>query len=101
MATPVLTQTVSSQMFEVKENRRDLIAELRTTHALQSPEQQQKRTEAEDIRSQQQQARASQHQVRRPAVVCSGLIVNPLTSVSHCSGFKVKLTFHGIQVFGL
>ncbi len=25
---------------------------------------------------------------------------NPLTSVSHCSGFKVKLTFHGIQFFG-
>ncbi len=25
---------------------------------------------------------------------------NPLTSVSHWSGFKVKLTFHGIQLFG-
>ncbi len=26
--------------------------------------------------------------------------LNPLTSVSHWSGFKVKLTFHGIQFFG-
>ncbi len=26
--------------------------------------------------------------------------INPLTSVSHWSGFKVKLTFHGIQFFG-
>ncbi len=26
--------------------------------------------------------------------------VNPLTSVSHWSGFKVKLTFHGTQLFG-
>ncbi len=26
--------------------------------------------------------------------------INPLTSVSHCSGFKVKLAFHGIQFFG-
>ncbi len=26
--------------------------------------------------------------------------VNPLTSVCHWSGFKVKLTFHGIQFFG-
>ncbi len=26
--------------------------------------------------------------------------INPFTSVSHCSGFKVKLTFHGIQFFG-
>ncbi len=25
------------------------------------------------------------------------ILLNPLTSVSHCSGFKVKLTFHGIQ----
>ncbi len=27
-------------------------------------------------------------------------LINPLTSVSHWSGFKVKLTFHGIQFFG-
>ncbi len=26
--------------------------------------------------------------------------INPLTSVSHCSGFKVKLTFQRIQFFG-
>ncbi len=27
-------------------------------------------------------------------------LFNPLTSVSHWSGFKVELTFHGIQFFG-
>ncbi len=27
-------------------------------------------------------------------------VFNPLTSVSHWSGFKVKLTFHEIQFFG-
>ncbi len=27
-------------------------------------------------------------------------LLNPLTSVSHWSGFKVKLTFHGVQFVG-
>ncbi len=33
--------------------------------------------------------------------VMYGHTINPLTSISHCSGFKVKLTFHGTQVFWL
>ncbi len=28
------------------------------------------------------------------------MVINPFTSVSHWSGFKVKLTFHGTQFFG-
>lgn len=50
-------------MFEAKERRGDLIAELRTTHALQAPEQRQRKAESADIHSQQQQAQASQHKV--------------------------------------
>ncbi len=34
------------------------------------------------------------------AYVHTKLWINPLTSVSQWSGFKVKLTSHGIQFFG-
>ncbi len=35
-----------------------------------------------------------------PTVTTPLPLLNPLTSVSHWSGFKVKLTFHEIQFFG-
>ena len=41
------------QLFAGKEQRRDLIGELRTTHALQSPEQKEKRREKEEVLSKQ------------------------------------------------
>ena len=40
-------------MFEGKERRQQLIQELRTTHALQSPEQKLQKKEAENIRAKQ------------------------------------------------
>ena len=41
------------QMFEAKEQRGDLIRELRSTHALQSPEQKEKRREKMEVLSKQ------------------------------------------------
>lgn len=46
-----LTHTV--QLYAGKEQRSDLITELRTTHALQSPEQREKKREKEEILSKQ------------------------------------------------
>ena len=51
------------QMFEGKERRRDLIAELRTTHALQSPEQKEKRRESEALHSKQVSSEREEHKV--------------------------------------
>lgn len=50
-------------MHEGKEMRSHLIQELRTTHALQSPEQKQKRKEAEDIYAKQRALIRQQHKV--------------------------------------
>ena len=45
--------------------RSDLIRELRTTHALQSPEQKQKKQETERILSKQRHKEFEQHKVRK------------------------------------
>ena len=55
--------THEPQMFEGKERRRDLIGELRTTHALQSPEQKEKKREAEVLHSQQVSSEREEHKV--------------------------------------
>lgn len=55
----------SLQMFEGKEQRHHLIAELRTTHALQAPEQQLQAREREAIHSKQAHHHQHQHQVCR------------------------------------
>ena len=52
------------QMFEGKEHRRQLIEELRTTHALQAPEQKIKKQEAEAIEKKQFLERRQLHKVR-------------------------------------
>ena len=58
-------------MFEGKERRRQLIEELRTTHALQAPEQKIKKQEAEDIEKKKLQEKRLLHKVRyRYAVTC-------------------------------
>ena len=50
-------------MHEGKEMRSHLIRELRTTHALQSPEQKQKKKEAETIHAKQRALVRQQHKV--------------------------------------
>ena len=50
-------------MFDGKEMRSDLIKELRTTHALQQPEQKEKRKETENILSKQRNQIETQHKV--------------------------------------
>lgn len=72
----------SVQMYEGKERRHDLIKELRTTHALQSPEQKIKKLNAEEIRQKQHQQSKQIHKVRidlLPMCVCtiSVLIYTP------------------------
>ncbi len=52
------------QMYEGKEMRRQLIEELRTTHALQAPEQKIKKTEAADLKSKQSLQKEHLHKVR-------------------------------------
>ena len=52
------------QMFEGKERRRRLIEELRTTHALQAPEQKIKKQEAEQIDKKKLQEKRLLHKVR-------------------------------------
>lgn len=56
-------------MFEGKERRRQLIQELRTTHALQAPEQKIKKQEAQAIEKKQLQERRQLHKVRTNGVV--------------------------------
>ena len=51
-------------MFEGKERRRQLIEELRTTHALQAPEQKIKKQEAEQIDKKKLQEKRLIHEVR-------------------------------------
>ena len=51
-------------MFEGKERRRQLIEELRTTHALQAPEQKIKKQEAEQIDKKKLQEKRLLHKVR-------------------------------------
>ena len=51
------------KMYEGKEMRSDLIKELRTTHALQSPEQKQKKKETEAILSKQRAKEKAEHKV--------------------------------------
>ena len=51
------------QMFEGKERRKDLIGELRTTHALQAPEQKEKRRQNEEVLSLQHKREALEHKV--------------------------------------
>ena len=51
-------------MFEGKERRHQLIEELRTTHALQAPEQKTKKQEAEDIERKKLQEKRLLHKVR-------------------------------------
>ncbi|XP_064407633.1 cilia- and flagella-associated protein 91-like [Halichondria panicea] len=46
-------RAIQTKMYEGKEMRRQLIEELRTTHALQAPEQKIKKTEAADLKSKQ------------------------------------------------
>ena len=50
-------------MFEGKERRRQLIEELRTTHALQAPEQKIKKQEAEQIDKKKLQEKQLLHKV--------------------------------------
>lgn len=52
-------------MFEGKERRQQLIHELRTTHALQSPEQKLQKKEAEAIRTKQAQQETQKHEVHK------------------------------------
>lgn len=54
-------------MFGGKEMRSDLIKELRTTHALQQPEQKEKRKETENILSKQRIRAEQQHKVLNTA----------------------------------
>ena len=58
------------QMFEGKERRRQLIEELRTTHALQAPEQKIKKQEAEQIDEKKLQEKRLLHKVRYFLMVC-------------------------------
>ena len=51
-------------MFEGKERRHQLIDELRTTHALQAPEQKIKKEEAEQTRQRQSQQKKQLHKVK-------------------------------------
>ena len=51
------------KMYEGKEMRSDLIKELCTTHALQSPEQKQKKKETEAILSKQRAKEKAEHKV--------------------------------------
>ena len=51
------------KMYEGKEMRSDLIKELCTTHALQSPEQKQKKKETEAILSKQRTKEKAEHKV--------------------------------------
>ena len=51
-------------MFEGKERRRQLIGELRTTHALQAPEQKIEKQEAELINKKKLQEKRLLHKVR-------------------------------------
>ena len=50
-------------MIEGKEMRSDMIEELRTTHALQSPEQQEKKKETEAILGEQRARKRQEHKV--------------------------------------
>ena len=50
-------------MFEGKERRRQLIGELRTTHALQAPEQKIKKQEAEQINKKKLEEKRFLHKV--------------------------------------
>ena len=52
------------KMYEGKEMRSDLIAELRTTHALQSPERKEKKAKTEEILSEQRARERHQHKVQ-------------------------------------
>ncbi len=56
-------------MYEGKEMRRQLIEELRTTHALQAPEQKIKKTEAADLKSKQSLQKEHLHKVRVPYTI--------------------------------
>ena len=51
------------KMIEGKEMRSDMIKELRTTHALQSPEQQEKKKETEAILGEQRARERQEHKV--------------------------------------
>ena len=59
----------SLQMYESKEMRSHLIQELRTTHALQAPEKEQKKREAEAIHSKQRAMSMQQHKVLKFTIV--------------------------------
>ena len=52
-----------TQMFEGKERRKDLVKELRTTHALQAPEQKEKKKEEEEVLTLQHKREATEHKV--------------------------------------
>ncbi|XP_019855688.1 PREDICTED: protein MAATS1-like, partial [Amphimedon queenslandica] len=54
-------RAIQNKMFDGKEMRSDLIKELRTTHALQQPEQKEKRKETENILSKQRNQAETQH----------------------------------------
>ena len=58
-------------MFEGKECRRQLIGELRTTHALQAPEQKIKKQEAEQINKKKLEEKRFLHKVR----ICTEIII--------------------------
>eukprot|EP00731_Ephydatia_muelleri_P012277 Em0006g1171a len=54
-------RAIQTKMFEGKERRKDLIGELRTTHALQAPEQKEKRRQNEEVLSLQHEREALEH----------------------------------------
>lgn len=62
-------RAIQNKMIEGKEMRSDMIEELRTTHALQSPEQQEKKKETEAILGEQ---RARERQEHKEAVIVDG-----------------------------
>ena len=57
-------RAVQNTMYEGKENRKELIEELKTTHALQKAEQQLKREEKQEVVALQRQRKLYQNKVR-------------------------------------
>ena len=60
----LLLSIVDPKMYEGKQMRADLISELRTTHALQSPEKMKIQKQEEEILGQQRAREREQHMVR-------------------------------------
>ena len=87
-------------MFEGKERRRQLIGELRTTHALQAPEQKIKKQEAELINKKKLEEKRFLHKVRICAEIIKLIIVHNFFMHKHDTVVGYFHTFTLIALIG-